>query len=197
MTTVARRIATRPRPKVRRAMRNSKPYCVVSRPSAESRVSGASSVPNLRLPYVPSPSLYSSCCDTTTQTSIKPKVAASSTTKACSRSESGTGREVETDDAALVTLDSEIVSVPGKLSAPKAKAAKRAALLLSSETMPIARSGDSRSPGAARLPSANDSLGFSRVVRLPDTRVVRLSTPSVRLAMRSRRQGWSGGPGGG
>ena len=107
---------------------------------------------------------------------------------------------METEDAALVTLDSEIVSVPGRLSAPKAKAAKRAALLLSSETMPIARSGDSCSSGAAGLPSASDPLWLSpprRVVRLPDTSVVRLSTPSVRLAMRSRREGWSAGPGGG
>eukprot|EP00966_Prymnesium_polylepis_P275687 6369526-Prymnesium_polylepis.3 len=74
---------------------------------------------------------------------MKANVAASSTTKACSRSESGTGRDVDTDDVALVTRDSEIVSVPGMLSAPKAKAAKSEALPLSSDTMPIARSGPS------------------------------------------------------
>ena len=91
--------------------------------------------------YEPSLSRNRSCCDTTTQMSMKPNVAASRTTKASSRSESGTGREVETEEETEVMRDSEIVSVPGRLSAPKANAANSAALDLSSATIAIARSG--------------------------------------------------------
>jgi hypothetical protein len=68
-------------------------------------------------------------------------VAASRKTKALSRSESGTGRDVDSEDVALVTRLSEITSVLGRLRAPKANAAKSAALERSSATMAIARSG--------------------------------------------------------
>ena len=89
----------------------------------------------------PSRATRVTCCETTTQMSMKPNVAASSTTKACSKSDSGmgdqrdisgdrwrsggartcsksdsgTGREVDTEEVALVTRDSEIISVPGRL----------------------------------------------------------------------------------
>ena len=92
----------------------------------------------------PSRATRVTCCETTTQMSMKPNVAASSTTKACSKSDSGmgdqrdisgdrwrsggartcsksdsgTGREVDTEEVALVTRDSEIISVPGRLRAP-------------------------------------------------------------------------------
>jgi len=82
-----------------------------------------------------------SCCETTTHTSMQLSVATSRKTKALSRSESGTGREVESEDVVLVTRLSEITSVVGRLSAPNANAAKSAALERSSETMAIARSG--------------------------------------------------------
>eukprot|EP00966_Prymnesium_polylepis_P275686 6369526-Prymnesium_polylepis.2 len=56
LTAVAIRMETRPRPKARRAVRNSTPYCVARRPSAESRGSRSPSVLKETLPYEPSPS---------------------------------------------------------------------------------------------------------------------------------------------
>ena len=83
-----------------------------------------------------------SSCEAATHTSIRQSVAVSSSTKACSKVESEIGfAVVMVTPCDKTTLEVDSISGAGKLRDPKAKAAKRAALALSSAMMPIAELG--------------------------------------------------------